>query len=714
TDDLALAIRETARREGVTPATLFHLAWAQVLAQCCGSDNVVFGTVLSGRLQGTDGAGEVIGMFINTLPLHLRLSGISVKEAVRSTNARLTELLTHEQASLALAQRCSSVPPTLPLFTTMLNYRHSHAASADEPVDSQRAWDGIRHVRGEERTNYPLGVSVDDLGDGFAISTQCVKAIDPSRINAYLNRAMESLIAALRDVPEKEVRSLDILPETERHQLLVQFNDTAAAYPQDHLIHQLFEQQAALQPEATAVVYEQDSLTYAELNRRANQVAHRLLSLGVKPDDRVAICVERSLEMVVGLLGILKAGAAYVPLDPAYPHERLAYMLADCAPTLLLSQTAVQERLPQRSMATLLLDEHEATFGHYPDSNPVRGALTPTENNLAYVIYTSGSTGVPKGAGVFHRGLRNLLFWYGSEFAFGAADKVLVVTSFSFDLTQKNLFVCLLAGGQLHLGAPLFDPEQIVEQIARERIDTLNMTPSAFYAIAESVNAATRCTSLRRVFLGGEPIQYGRVAELLERCPQLELVNSYGPTECSDVVSYHRLEREGRNYRKELIPIGRPIFNTHIYVLNPHGMPVPVGVAGEIHIGGIGVGFGYLNRGELTAERFIPDPFSAVTGARMYRTGDLGRYLADGNIEYLGRNDFQVKIRGFRIELGEIEARLATCDGVREAIVIAREDQPGDKRLVAYVVPQPGREISTAILRAELATTLADYMLPGA
>ncbi|MBI6744818.1 amino acid adenylation domain-containing protein [Pseudomonas syringae] len=702
--ELAGRIRRQARSLGVSAASLHHLAWAQVLGRTSGQEDVVFGTVLLGRMQGGDGADRSLGMFINTLPLCLNVGEQGVREGVKATHARLTALLGHEHASLALAQRCSAIAPPLPLFSALLNYRHSAEPQVSDQGD--RAWGGIEVLGWNERTNYPLTLAVDDLGEGFALTVQATAGIDPQRVCAYMETALESLVDALEHSPESLLRSLEMLPRSER-QLLQEWNATAVDYPQGTCVHQLFEAQVEKTPEAIALVFEAHTFTYAQLNARANQLAHHLIGLGIGPDDRVAICVERSPEMVVGLLGILKAGAAYVPLDPAYPEQRLRYMLEDSAPAAVLVQSATRA-LPGE-LAVPLLDLEGGCWEAEADHDPVVRAVKP--DHLAYVIYTSGSSGQPKGVLIEQRGFLNLMHWYLAELKLASDDAVLLVSSYSFDLTQKNILGPLLVGGTLHLAREAFIPEVLLEQIQRERITHINLSPSAFNTLIDA-NDSRQLDSIRRVVLGGEPIQVARLEMLPE--PRPEFINSYGPTECSDVVAWHRLVDDIDCYRSSVFPIGRPIANTRIYLLDAHGQPVPIGVIGEIHIGGAGVARGYLNLPELTAERFLDDPFSAEPAARMYRSGDLGRWLADGNIEYLGRNDDQVKLRGFRIELGEIESKLSECPGVREAVVLVREHRPGDKRLVAYLTAQEGVELSAAQLREQLSQGLAEYMIPSA
>uniref|UniRef100_UPI00068B5399 non-ribosomal peptide synthetase n=1 Tax=Andreprevotia chitinilytica TaxID=396808 RepID=UPI00068B5399 len=700
-DTLAQGIRERARQRGMTPSVLFHVAWAQVVAQCSGRDDVVFGTVLSGRLQGTAGADQVLGMFINTLPIRVPLAELSVEQVVRETYQRLTDLLTHEQTPLALALRCSGVPAPLPLFSALLNYRHSAASAARPDEATARAWEGMQVLVAEERTNYPMTLSVDDLGQDFVLTAQGIQGIDAARIAGYMHTAIAGLVEALTEQPDQPIRAQAILPAAERQQVLVDFNATAADYPADALIHHLFEAHAAQQPDAVALVFEEQELSYNELNCRANQLAHHLIALGIQPDDRVAICVERSLDLVIGLLGILKAGGVYVPLDPAYPAERLAYMLRDSQPAVVLTQAALRDGLPLGALPVWVLDGTDLAV--QPAANPLVAGLTA--EHLAYVIYTSGSTGQPKGVMNHHRGLCNLIPAHIQTFAIRPDSHLLQFASCSFDASIWEMMLALCAGAALHMvrqrtalaGAALRDT------LLQAGISHAILSPAALSSLPQDETLG----AVHTLITGGEALPPALARHWAQ---QHRLFNAYGPTEitvCATVYDYQWREHG-------TVPIGRPIANTQIYLLDAHGQPVPIGVAGEIYIGGAGVARGYLNRPDLTAERFVADPFSTDPQARLYKTGDLGRWLPDGNIDYLGRNDFQVKIRGFRIELGEIEAKLAACVGVREAVVIAREDQPGGKRLVAYVVPQDGIELAVAELREQLSQYLADYMLPSA
>jgi amino acid adenylation domain-containing protein len=696
--DAALAgrIRATARTLGVSPALLFHVGFAQVVAHATGRDDVVFGTVLSGRLQGAEGSDEVLGMFINSLPLRVTLRGGDAAAVVRSAQERLAELLAHEQAPLALAQRCSGVSPSLPLFTALLNYRHSRRTQAASPVPGDDPWAGMTLLAGEERTNYPVALSVDDFGDAFQFKSQAAGGLDAARIAAYLETAVAGLVDALDSGSSRPVMDLPVLPDAERSLLLHAFNASQAEFPRDALAHQLVEVHARLRPDAIALVMGAESLTYGQLNARANRLAHRLLAAGVQPDDRVALCAGRSLALVVGLLAVMKAGAAYVPLDPAYPADRLAYMLEDSAPRALLALPGLiaSDTVPMLSLAEDFIEQ--------PDTDPVVPGLHA--EHLAYVIYTSGSTGRPKGVGNIHRGLCNLAGAQRTLFDVTPASQVLQFASASFDASVWEVVMALGNGATLHLAEreELLPGPALLRTLRERRITHATLPSSALQAcdVAEAPEHAMT------FILAGEALPPALAAAWSRRN---RLFNAYGPTETTVCATAHLCVPGHAGP----VPIGRPIANAAVYVLDAQRRPVPLGAVGELYLGGENVARGYLHRPELTAERFVDDPFRGVAGARMYKSGDLGRWRADGSLEFLGRNDFQVKIRGFRIELGEIEARLAAYEGVGEAAVIAREDTPGDKRLVAYVVMDEAAFDASA-LRAALATQLADYMLPAA
>ncbi|WP_339102205.1 amino acid adenylation domain-containing protein [Serratia nevei] len=697
---LNLRLRRQARRLGVSLASLCHLAWAQVLASVSGRDAVVFGTVLLGRLQGGEGAERALGLFINTLPLRLDIDRRGVETAAREAHVRLSGLLAHEHAPLALAQRCSGVSPGAPLFSALLNYRHNNGEAVALP-------EGVSLLSAEERTNYPFVLSVEDGGDSLGVTAQVTETVDAQRVCDYMVQALSSLAQALEQAPETPVCSLAVVPEAERELLLHGWNRTERDYPLDQTLAALFEQQVRRTPDATALVSGAESLSYAQLNARANRLAHALIARGVGPDSRVAVCAERGLNMVTALFGILKAGGAYVPLDPAYPGERLQYILQDADPVLLLADAAGRAALGEPATPQLAL---EAAL---PDTlsaeNPERRAQA---SHLAYVIYTSGSTGKPKGAMNEHRGVVNRLVWMQEAYGLTAADTVLQKTPFGFDVSVWEFFWPLMVGARLVMAKPEGhkDPDYLSRAIEQYGVTTLHFVPSMLQSFLADGQAATRCGQVVRVICSGEALPAALVAEFYRRLPQAELHNLYGPTEAAvDVTAWHC----SREADRVSVPIGRPIANTRIYLLDEHGQPVPLGAVGELYIGGVQVARGYLNRPELTAERFLADPFAP--GGRMYRTGDVARYLANGDIEYLGRNDQQVKIRGFRIECGEIEAVLATHPAVREAVVDARA-VGDDKRLVAWVVPAAGvaEEMLAGALRQHVSAALPDYMVPSA
>ncbi|HAT2884968.1 non-ribosomal peptide synthetase [Serratia marcescens] len=697
---LNLRLRRQARRLGVSLASLCHLAWAQVLASVSGRDAVVFGTVLLGRLQGGEGAERALGLFINTLPLRLDIDRRGVETAAREAHVRLSGLLAHEHAPLALAQRCSGVSPGAPLFSALLNYRHNNGEAVALP-------EGVSLLSAEERTNYPFVLSVEDGGDSLGLTAQVTETVDAQRVCDYMVQALSSLAQALEQAPETPVCSLAVVPEAERELLLHGWNRTERDYPLDQTLAALFEQQVRRTPDATALVSGTESLSYAQLNARANRLAHALIARGVGPDSRVAVCAERGLNMVTALFGILKAGGAYVPLDPAYPGERLQYILQDADPVLLLADAAGRAALgepvtPQLALEAALPETLSA-------ENPAPRAQA---SHLAYVIYTSGSTGKPKGAMNEHRGVVNRLVWMQEAYGLTAADTVLQKTPFGFDVSVWEFFWPLMVGARLVMAKPEGhkDPDYLSRAIEQYGVTTLHFVPSMLQSFLADGQAATRCGQVVRVMCSGEALPAALVAEFYRRLPQAELHNLYGPTEAAvDVTAWHC----SREAERVSVPIGRPIANTRIYLLDERGQPVPLGAVGELYIGGVQVARGYLNRPELTAERFLSDPFAP--GGRMYRTGDVARYLANGDIEYLGRNDQQVKIRGFRIECGEIEAALATHPAVREAVVDARA-VGDDKRLVAWVVPAAdvAEETLAGALRQHLSAALPDYMVPSA
>ncbi|PTT24776.1 non-ribosomal peptide synthase/polyketide synthase [Pseudomonas sp. HMWF021] len=695
---LGQRLRAQARTLGVSVASLFHLGWAQVLAALTGKQQVVFGTVLMGRMQGAEAIDRALGIFINTLPLRVNIDGQDVRAAVNATHARLTTLMRHEHAPLALAQRCSHVVAPTPLFSTLLNYRHSHNG-ATASAETLAAWEGITTLHSEERTNYPLTLSIDDLGDAFSLTLLASTQTDPQRICDYMLCALQNLLLALEQATQTPVNQLPILPAAELEQVLLGFNATQVDFPTAQTIQQRFEAQVAERPEALAAVFADAQLSYAELNRQANALAHHLIERGVTPDDRVAIVARRGLDTLVGLVAILKAGAGYVPIDPAHPTERLNYLLDDSAPVAVLTQSNLRERLPALTVPVLELDRCNwpLTVMHNPQ---VPGLSTA---HLAYVIYTSGSTGLPKGVMVEHHTLSNLVDWHCAAFDLCAGRHTSSLAGFGFDAMAWEVWPALCAGATLHLAPTHEGGEDIDALLAWWCAQPLDVsflpTPVAEYAFSQNLEHPT----LRTLLIGGDRLRQ------FNRHQHFDVINNYGPTEATVVAT------SGRVDSGDALHIGKPVSNATVYLLDEQQRPVPIGVAGELYVGGAGVARGYLNRPDMTAERFLRDPFSPLPNARMYRTGDLARWREDGNIEYLGRNDDQVKIRGVRIELGEIETCLNQLPGIQEAVLLAREDQPGQPRLVAYFTEQPQVEaLPVGELRAQLLSRLPEYMVPTA
>jgi amino acid adenylation domain-containing protein len=545
----------------------------------------------------------------------------------------------------------------------------------------------------------------------FVYSTDLFEASTIKRIARHYRTLLEGIVAN----PEKRLSELPVLSEAEKHQLLVEWNDTKRNYPKDKCVHELFEEQAEKSPDAVAAVYEEQQLTYGELNRRANQLAHYLRKRGVGPESLVGICVERSLEMVVGLLGILKAGGAYVPLDPLYPTERLVFMARDTQAAVVLAQEHLRDKLAGYEGRVVCLDADWGSIAGQPESNPCSGVRS---EHLAYVIYTSGSTGTPKGALITHGNVSRLFAATRSWFQFSARDVWTLFHSYAFDFSVWELWGALLYGGKVVVVPYEISrsPQAFYQLLYKEGVTVLNQTPSAFRQLMGIEEGAQRGEelSLRLVIFGGEALDVQGLRSWLQRRgdKRPQLVNMYGITETTVHVTYRPIAM-GDLATAQRSPIGVPIGDLQVYLLDTHFNLVPVGVAGEMYVGGEGVARGYLNRAELSAERFVPHPFSDKPGARLYRTGDLARVLADGKLEFLGRVDHQVKIRGYRIELGEVEAVLGQHPEVREGVVVVREDEPGDKRMVAYIVGHGASAPLLGELRGYLRGKLPEYMLPS-
>ena len=711
-EDLMQRLRAVSKRHGVTLYVTLLAAWAVLLARLSGQQDVIIGSPAANRSRAE--FEPLIGFFVNTLAMRIDLSG---SPTVAELLARVKEMTVAAQQhqDVPFEQVVEALQPQrsmayAPLFQVMFAWLAIRRAEFDLP-GLRVASIATPHTTAQFDLAFSLNDSERVISGRLEYATSLFDRDTIERYIGYWKILLKSMAAD----DAVSVTRLPVLPDAERHKLLVELNATHADYPKDKCIHELFEAQAAKTPDAIAVVHEDRKLTYAVLNAKANRLAHYLRGLGVKPDARVAICVERSLDMMVGLLAILKAGGAYMPLDPSYPAERLAFMLKDSEPVVLLTQNRVKSLLAgcAEGIPIIDLEADASSWSSQSDASPDRAVTGLRPDHLAYVIYTSGSTGAPKGVMVEHRSFINHVTWQCLAFNFTDCDAFLQRTPISFDASVWELWTPLAIGARLILLPPeaAKNPSEIIKIINQYDITIVQFVPSLLSMLLRELGAEKlRC---RYIFCGGEALDIA-LAKSAALIPSEGLVNLYGPTECTiDVTSWRCLkgEKVDRTY------IGRPIANTQIYILDANLEPAPIGVAGEIYIGGAGVARGYLNRPELTAERFIADPFAKEPDARMYKTGDLGRWLPDGTIDFLGRNDFQVKIRGFRIELGEIEARLREHPGIHDAAVVAREDRPGDKRLAAYYVvndTHEGKATTVELLRMHLAAALPEYMVPAA
>ncbi|WP_426578546.1 amino acid adenylation domain-containing protein [Xenorhabdus stockiae] len=671
-----------------------------VIAELTGQQELVFNTTTHGRT--TKSEKYVVGMQANTYPVHCHISRTSsvIKQIKQVESALKTSYLHGKFPTSHFTRLAKQYEFSLPNIFILYD---RFSVSTTEINQTQHF-----HIDTGFNIN-PILFRLKDYGcdQELKITIQYLHAyFSDSDINNILER-LNNLLAAIIDNSDILVSELPILLERERHTLLHSWNQTDAPYQQDKTLQQLFEAQVAQRPDTTAIVFEDQNVSYGELNRRANQLAHHLIALGVRLDDRVAICLERSPEMVIGILAILKAGGAYLPLDPAYPTERLTYMLEDAAPVALLTNTAQAEKLAT-SVPTVWLDNPMLDFGTQPDNNPDTQALGLTARHLAYVIYTSGSTGKPKGVMVEHRNILRLIINNG--FAdIGPDDCVAHCANPAFDAATWEIWSALLNGSCLHIvpQAVLLEPTSFREALRKGKVTALWLTVGLFNEYLDTLQPVFG--QLRYLLVGGDVLNPQKIKQVLSADHQpVHLLNGYGPTESTTFATTYEITAPVDVTKS--IPIGRPISNTRIYLLDNHQQLVPPGAEGEIYIGGDGVARGYLNHPELTEERFLANPFFPECGAKMYKTGDLGRYLPDGNIEYLGRNDFQVKIRGFRIELGEIESALVAHPQVRQAVVIDRKHR-GQKVLAAYLVAEDA--VSDDMLLTHLSDRLPDYMLPA-
>ena len=719
--ELTRSLKQLSQRHGTTLFMTVLAAWAVVLSRLSGQDDVVIGTPTANR--GRVEMEGLIGFFISTLSLRIQLDDSpSVSELL--SRVRKTALAAQEHQDLSFEQVVEIVQPPRrlnhnPIFQVQLNWQNNEVSLPE--------FAGVQvtlPVTADEVLKFDLQLSLSELNEqivgSLAYATALFDATTIERHVGYLQAALRAMVSN----SEQRVAAIELLSEEERRLQLETWNATAAEYPQDRCIHELFEEQVRKSPEARAVVHEDRVLSYSELNAQANRLAYYLRGLGAGPDDRVAICVDRSAAMVIGLLAILKAGAAYVPLDPAYPSGRLSQIVADAAPSLLLIDAVGQAALGEAASAgrTLvdlepLRDGSATAWSSQPVENPQVPGLT--SRHLAYVIYTSGSTGTPKGVMGLHLPVINLIEWVNSRFKIGPEDVVLFTSSLSFDLSVYDIFGLLAAGGSLYVAShdEVTDPQRLARILFDGGVTLWDSAPAVFQQLLFYFDEASRTkeSAVRLAFFSGDwiPLEfYDVIRRFFPRC---EMIGLGGATEATVWSNFYPVTHLDPAWAS--IPYGRPIQNARYYVLDSYFNPLPIGSRGDLYIGGECLTAGYFDQPDLTAERYLSDPHSNTPHGKMYKTGDLARYRSDGNLEFLGRNDFQVKIRGFRIELGEIEARLAESPDVRESVVIAHKEASGEKRLLAYVVPADEAvnpaELAAA-LRTYMTAHLPDYMVPSA
>ncbi|MDJ1168163.1 amino acid adenylation domain-containing protein [Roseofilum sp. BLCC_M154] len=703
-------LKRLSQELGVTLFMTLFATFSTLLYRYSGQEDIVVGTPIANRNRSE--IEGLIGFFVNTLVLRSQLDGdLSFSELLQQVRQTCLDAYAHQDVPFEQLVEALQPERSLshsPIFQVIFALQNAPMKPLELPEISFN-WLQMESAKAK----FDLTLSMEEAEAGligyWEYNRDLFDAATIRRMMGHFQTLLEGILAN----PKAPVSELPLLTEPERHQLLVEWNDTKVEYPQDKCIHQLFEEQVEQNPDAVAVVFEEERLTYRELNCRANQLAHYLRSLGVEPEVLVGICVERSLSMVVGILGILKAGGAYVPIDPNSPAERSTFMLTDAGISILLTQEKLKSTIPSLPDVAICLD----TDWHQIAQQATTNLTTPvTFNSLAYIIYTSGSTGQPKGVLIQHDNVVRLFATTESWFGFNNNDVWTLFHSYAFDFSVWEIWGALLYGGCLVV-VPYWisrSPQDFYQLLCQHKVTVLNQTPSAFRQLIqiEELSETQEPLNLRLVIFGGEALEIKSLEPWFDRhgdrSPQL--INMYGITETTVHVTYRPLTISDLNRNSS--PIGLPISDLQVYILDSHLQPVPIGIPGELHIGGAGLARGYLNRPELTTQKFIPNPFSDEPGSRLYKTGDLARYLPDGNIEFIGRIDNQVKIRGFRIELGEIEATLTQHPEISSAVVIVREDSPGDKRLVAYIVAK--EEVASSDWRGFLKTKLPDYMIPSA
>jgi amino acid adenylation domain-containing protein len=700
---LRTSLRELSQREGTTLFMNLITAFVILLWRYTGQDDLLVGTPLTYEtLSECELSGGVI---LNTLVLRAKLAGeLTFRELLKQiqqtvSDARLHRHLPFQRLVQELGNPAAS--SRQPIFQVMFHL----AAGGDKRRTPDRSPPSAA-VQSQCDLTLSMVEQREQLSGKFDYNRNLFLAPTLERMAGHFQVLLQEIV----NQPDRAIGELPLLTGTEREQMLVEWNATDVDYPLTHCFHRLFEAQVARTPDAVAVVQENDQLSYRQLNERANQLAHYLARQGIGPDRLVGLAMERSEEMVVGMLGIFKAGGAYVPLDPTYPSERLAFMVDDAKMPVLLTQPHLVNRIPAGQAKVVCLSSDWQMFAEESKENL---SSKVTAENLAYVMYTSGSTGKPKGVMIPQKGLVNYLSWATEAYKVASGRGAPVHSSIGFDLTITSLFAPLLVGQRVVLLPEDRSIQALTDLVRNEKhFSLIKITPAHLEVLSQQLKPEQAAGCAGAFVIGGEALWGESLDFWCTHAPATRLINEYGPTET--VVGCCVYEVPGGSCPSGAVPIGRPIANTQLYILDRHRQPVPVGVTGELYIGGAGVGRGYLNSPALSAEKFVVDPFSSDPQARLYKTGDLARYRADGIIEYLGRIDHQVKIRGFRIELGEIEAALMAHPAIEQAVVVVREDNPGDKRLLAYLVSTSGEPLESKFLRAFLQQLLPDYMLPAA
>jgi amino acid adenylation domain-containing protein len=704
-EQLKQEIENSVKTHQITLATFMYTAWGICLQKYGNTKDVVFGTTVSGRNLDFKGIEHMVGLFINTIPLRLKSEqNETVQSLLKRTHQLLIDRQAYETSPLydieATVQKPSELTSLFDSIVILENY----------PLDQQNFTRGDLNISGfmmEEATNYDLNLVIKTFDQLMFTLAYNANVISRELIEPLAQHFINTLRYMTKH-PGQHLSSFNLLTDEETYRISGSFNQTEHIYPEDMSLIQMFEAQVMRNPDKSALCFEGLELSYAALNEKANQLAWHLIQKGIQPNKLVGVMVERSIEMIVGVLGILKAGAAYLPIDPDYPEERITYLLDHSNTDLLVTERKFGHLIQEHQSKIIELDgllKNETYPSHNPD-------VVYDPDQLLYVLYTSGSTGRPKGVMVRSKAFVNLIDWFNREFGINEQDRNLLIAPFSFDLAQKNLFSSLISGGTLHLFTPgIYDYRSMSDVIDKECITLLNCAPSAFYPLVDfnEGHDFEKLKSLRIVFLGGEPIHFSKLSAWSQsKHYHCEIANTYGPTECTDISSFYRIKDRPISSDRNA-PIGKPISNAKLYILDQDLNILPIGVPGELYIGGSGLAKGYYRDPDLTKEKFVS--CSHLPTKRIYRTGDLAKWLSDGNIQYLGRIDDQVKINGYRIETQEIEVKLLQFESIQEVLVMERVRENGQTYLCAYVVADRG--LDSHELRQYLSKKLPAFMVPS-